>query len=489
MSSLAFLSLVLCMAPLRAQSPALKPAAAAQIPGDGWTREAFTFEAKLLSEVLRISVALPPTFARSQRRYPLLLLLDGQYYFNEVQSAVAALADSGEIPELVLVGIESKNRRVDFTPPEIDLPDVGEKARAGVYLDFLEQELLPACDAQLRAGKPRVLLGHSHGALLALYAVAQRPQAFPWVVALDAPAQLEDGFTAKFLAQTLARAERPALRVITRRVVYGWSTEQWAGLQQAARPGDLLTDGRVEGESHQSLVHIGSYLALHELFADSSALRTRELAPLEIDELYRGLAPSYGAEITPPEPLMRRVIEDFLLEGRGVHAGAWLERYVATYGRPEDFAELGARVKAVAAQGEPSETVAGLLALPRATPAEMKPYLGTWKGWSSRGKEHKSSETLRFRVEQGVVQGLLELEQGPPIPLEYIRFRSDGALEFGFKNGMTPRGLIMYTEKRPGGPLEGEIVFRGMRFTPPPGEDVPPAFFELEHVHEEAPPK
>ena len=60
---------------------------------------------------------------------------------------------------------------------------------------------------------------------------------------------------------------------------------------------------------------------------------------------------------------------------------------------------------------------------------------------------------------------------------------------FGFKNGMTPRGLIMYTEGQPGGPLEGEIVFRGMRFTLPPGEDVPPAFFELEHVPDEAKPK
>jgi pimeloyl-ACP methyl ester carboxylesterase len=486
MRPLALLLLALCAAPRPPQSPALKPAPAAQLPSDGWTRESFTFESKLLGEELRLFVALPPTFARSQRRYPLLFLLDGQYYFGEVQSAAAALADSGQIPELVLVGIESKDRRVDFTPPEIDLPDVGDKARAGVYLDFLEKELLPACEAQLRAGKPRVLLGHSHGALLALYAVAQRPQVFPWVIALDAPAQLEDGFPAKCLLQTLARAERPALRVVTRRVVYGWSAEQWSSLQHAARPGDLLTDARIEGESHQSLVHVGSYLALHEMFADSSALRTHELAPLEIDELYRGLAPSYGAEITPPEPLMRRTIEDFLLEGRGVHAGAWLERYVATYGRPEDFAELEARVKAVAALGEPTETVASLLALQRATPAEMSRHLGTWRGSSWRGKGRKSSETLRFRVEQGVVQGLLELELGPPIALEYIRFRPDGGLEFGFKNGMTPRGLIVYTEKQPGGPLEGEIVFRGMRFTPPPGEDVPPAFFELEKVPDEA---
>jgi len=476
-----FLALLLAF-----QSPVLEPAPEAHVPGDGWTREVYTLASKSLGEELHLYVGKPPTFARSQRKYPVLYLLDGQYYFSEVQSAVAVLADSGQIPELVLVGIESKDRRVDFTPPEIDLPDVGDRARAGVYLDFLERELVPACAAQLRADKPRVLLGHSHGGLLVLYAVAQRPQVFPWVIALDAPAQLENGFPANNLLKALAQTERPALRVVTRRVVYGWSGEQWTRLQQAARPGDLLTDGRLEGESHESMVHDASYITLHELFADSSALRTRELGPLELDELYRGLAPSYGAEITPPEPRMRRVIEDFLLEGRGVHAGTWLERYVATYGKPDDYAELSKRVKEVAALGEPTETVASLLALPRATPAEMKQHLGTWKGSDWRGSGHKTPVTLRFRVVQGVVQGELELEQGPTVHLEYIRFRPDGGLEFGFRNGMSPRGLIMYTEKRPGGPLKGEIVFRGMRFTPPPGEDPPPAFFELEHVAEDS---
>jgi hypothetical protein len=195
--------------------------------------------------------------------------------------------------------------------------------------------------------------------------------------------------------------------------------------------------------------------------------------------LYRGLAECYGAEITPPEPAMRRIIEDFLLEGRGSHAATWLDRYVATYGKPNDLDELAARVKAAAALGDPNETVAGLLALPRATPVEMKSHLGTWKGANWRGEGRRSEMSVRFWVESDKVAGEIQLSEGPKLPLEYIRFRPDGALEFGFKNGMRPRGLIMYTEKEPGGPLEGDVVFRGMRFTPPPGEIIPSAHFEL----------
>lgn len=182
----------------------------------------------------------------------------------------------------------------------------------------------------------------------------------------------------------------------------------------------------------------------------------------------------YGAEVAPPEPLMRQLVEDFLMEGREKHAGDWLERYVAAYGEPQDFAELSARVEEVAALGEPAETVASLLALPRATPEEMKAHLGTWQGvtWLEDGPH--DPVTVRFRVEDGTVQGELWHDVGPVIPLEYVRFRPDGALELGFRNGMRPRGLVMYEERTPGGPLEGEIPFRGIRFTPPPGASFPP---------------
>ena len=92
---------------------------------------------------------------------------------------------------------------------------------------------------------------------------------------------------------------------------------------------------------------------------------------------------------------------------------------------------------------------------------------------------------LRFWVEEGTVRGQLDHEYGPSIALEYVRFRADGGLEFGFKNGMRPRGLIMYMEATPGGPLEGDVGFRGMRFTPPPGEHPPTLSFQFERVDAE----
>jgi hypothetical protein len=56
---------------------------------------------------------------------------------------------------------------------------------------------------------------------------------------------------------------------------------------------------------------------------------------------------------------------------------------------------------------------------------------------------------------------------------------TDGRLEFGFRNGMRPRGLLVYTEATAGGALEGEMLWRGIRFTPPPGEHPPRVSFDL----------
>jgi hypothetical protein len=320
--------------------------------------------------------------------------------------------------------------------------------------------------------------------MFAVHAVSRRPASFPWAVAVDAPAHHDDGFLARDLLRQLGEPERPALRVVSLSVTFGWSDEQWSLLRRAARPADLLIHEELRNETHESMLYPAAYRGLQAIFADASMLRTRDLAPLEIDELYRSLAPLYGTELAPPEPVMRRVVEDFLLEGRGQHAGTWLERYTKIYGRPRDFDELSARVKAVSALGEPTETVAGLLALPRATAAEMKDHLGTWKGITWRGEGWREDLTVRFRVESGVVQGELEHTQGPLMALEYVRFRPDGALEFGFKNGMRPRGLIMYTDREPGGDLAGDVEFRGMRFTPPPGEQPLTLHFELKRVDE-----
>ena len=462
-----------------AQAPALVPAPDARAPAIDWTTETYRIRSKALGEELRVFVGKPPSWERTRRGLPLLILLDGQWYFDEVLPVVSALAASGQIPAMVLVAVESRDRRVDFTPEEIVLPDVGDRARASKYLDFLESELVPAAESTLRAGRPRVLVGHSHSAMFSLYAVARRPKAFPWVLAIDAPTRHEQGFLARDVLRLLGEEDRPSVRIESLEAVYGYSDEVWARISAAAKPGDLLERHAMAGETHESMVFASVYLGLQSIFADGSSRLVRNLAPLEVEAHYQGLASRWGVEVDPPEPVLHRIVEDFLLEGRGTRAGEWLDRYVAAYGEPSDLGDLRKRVAEVKALGEPTETVAELLALPRATPEEMKDHLGTWSGARQRSDGPKEPFSVRFWVEEGVVQGAISHPGEPDIPVDYIRFRKDGCLEFGFKNGMRPRGIIMYEDEKPGPPLAGPIPFRGMRLVLPPGEERATVRFEL----------
>ncbi len=473
-----FLALALLVCPAPADAPELTPLPGERVPSLSWASEVLALHSDVLDQDVRLFVAKPPSFARSQRDYPVLLLLDGQYYFPEVASVVASLVAWGQIPELVLVGIESHDRRRDFTPQGIELPDVGAAARADLYLDFLEHELVPALEAGLRCGRPRVLLGHSHAGMLVLHALARRPQAFPWGIELDTPVHLEDGFLARGLTAALGAEATPPVRLVSLEARFGWPEERWAALAARARPADLLVRAQLADEEHESLVFAGAYRGLQRIFADASSAGARELSALEIEQRYRALARAYGAELPPPEPLLRQVIEDLLMEGFGARAGEWLARYEPSYGRPSDQAELARRVAEITALGEPSETVADLLAEPRATPAEMARHLGTWRGTSGpEGFARRFS--VRFWVEDGAVRGEVGHAEGPPMEVQYLRVRPDGGLEFGYKNGMRPRGLLVYAEEVPGGALEGSMGFRGIRFVPPEGHTMPRIRFEL----------
>lgn len=483
-------SLLLASA-LSAQGPALIPAPGQSVPAIDWSCSVATMRSEVLGETFRIYVARPPSFGHGERTFPVLYLLDGQYTFSEVLSDVASLVSTGQIPELLLVGIESRDRRRDFTPRGIVLPDVGDEARADRTLDFLEKELVPAVERDLRGGSPRVLLGHSHAGVLVLHALATRPAVFPWGIDLDTPVHLGDGFLAKGLERCLRDPATPPVRLVSFARVFGWSDDQWASVTARARPNDLLRRNRIDDETHETLVFAATYRALKQLFGDYSALSARELSGLEVEQRYRALGPLYGlggktAEVLPPESLLRRLVEDLLMEGHGAGAGEWLGRYVRAYGPPPDLARLEKLVDEVTALGEPSESVAGLLALPRATPEEMRAHLGTWSGstWHDENGP-RNPFRARFWVEDGAVRGEVGLEQGPPMAVEYLRVAADGTLEFGYKNGMRPRGLIVYDESprkdtaRPVDRLEGVMGFRGIRFRPLQDFPMPTVYFEL----------
>ena len=150
-----------------------------------------------------IRVALPKSYAHSQRAYPVLWLLDGDSLFPIALKEIAAMSEPN-IQELIVVGInathrggdEAQSRRVyeytssstaGFTGPGGDLlkkklMEAGQfsskRGGASSFLNYLVAVLRPELAALYRMSDQQVLFGHSAGGTFCTYAVLSRPGSF-----------------------------------------------------------------------------------------------------------------------------------------------------------------------------------------------------------------------------------------------------------------------------------------------------------------------
>ena len=141
---------------------------------------------------------------------PLVILLDSNQDFPLVTAVSRRLFGAGDLPDFLLVGVGYHHgrrtqdhtrlgrpalprpltppeyplyyRSRDYTPsadPDSELPSGGAHA----FVRFLHAELIPWVEAEYGTSPYRVLVGHSLGGLLAVYAVTSTPGVFSGIVA------------------------------------------------------------------------------------------------------------------------------------------------------------------------------------------------------------------------------------------------------------------------------------------------------------------
>ncbi|MCB0280453.1 MAG: hypothetical protein KDD94_13180, partial [Calditrichaeota bacterium] len=184
----------------------------------------FQFQSQSLGErTYRIS--LPESYSQSSVSYPVVYLLDANFYFLDAVSTIRFLSASGTIPELIVIGIDSKNRRQEMTPPGFSLPDVSNGS-ADKFLSFLSGELIPEIEKKYRCNPLRILAGHSHAALFANYAFTTSKHAFRWYLLLDPPAHLES-YKIETVSLDYLRSQKEPGRLFVYENTFGWSDENW----------------------------------------------------------------------------------------------------------------------------------------------------------------------------------------------------------------------------------------------------------------------
>ena len=123
-----------------------------------------TISSKYLNEKRAIEIQLPSSYdVELDKKYPLIIVLDGDYMFNIVAGSVDYLSYWGDIPENLVVGIAQKDSRFKDSSIFDNLTHTPITSTASFY-DFIVNELIPYFSINYRISNFRVILGHERTA-------------------------------------------------------------------------------------------------------------------------------------------------------------------------------------------------------------------------------------------------------------------------------------------------------------------------------------
>ncbi|WP_373058566.1 alpha/beta hydrolase [Zunongwangia sp. H14] len=112
-----------------------------------------------LQEEREIKIQLPRNYEENtEKRYPVAIVLDGDYLFEPVAGMVDYYSYWEEIPEMIVVGINQDGTRQEDTAYDENryLP----AKQGAAFFEFLGMELLKSIDEKYRTNTFRIIIGH-----------------------------------------------------------------------------------------------------------------------------------------------------------------------------------------------------------------------------------------------------------------------------------------------------------------------------------------
>ncbi|WP_262694190.1 alpha/beta hydrolase [Kordiimonas aquimaris] len=152
------------------------------IPGT----QSLLVHSNIINRDYKISVSLPEEYdAKSNKKYPVLLVLDGNSYFATTVQSYRVQRIGNDVPPLVIVGIEYPTLRRDewlvrrageFTHTKVADFDKSYTEQYGMpvtsgegatFMRVINEEIIPMIEKQYPVSSDRALFGHSLGGLFA----------------------------------------------------------------------------------------------------------------------------------------------------------------------------------------------------------------------------------------------------------------------------------------------------------------------------------
>ena len=249
--------------------------------------EQLTIHSAVLGEERTVLVRLPEGYEHSAERYPVLYVLDAEYFFQQATSAVQFLSELGyeggqhPIPEMIVVGVVNVDRERDYTPTHAPVQSNGRlsfptSGGAAAFRQFLEAELIPLVESRYRTLPHRVLSGWSLGGLFTVHTYLEKPDLFSRYLAISPSLWWEDSVVVKNTRRRLRSGGTlsPDRLVITLGALEGGDMDgavrrNFAPLLSAQRrPALDFTFIEIPGENHGHGPYKAYYEGLTTLYTD-----------------------------------------------------------------------------------------------------------------------------------------------------------------------------------------------------------------------------
>lgn len=152
----------------------------------------YKIESKILNQKRTYIVNLPDSYD-SKQTYPVIVIIDGGYYFNLFTGIIGEMSNNAQVPEMIIVGLSKIDRVKDYTPTNSIISLNGNKdenylktsGKSKLFLDFIEKELLVEIDKKYRTNSFKIMVGQSFGGLLAATSYLSSRSLFDGYIAID----------------------------------------------------------------------------------------------------------------------------------------------------------------------------------------------------------------------------------------------------------------------------------------------------------------
>ncbi|WP_405205367.1 alpha/beta hydrolase-fold protein [Aquimarina sp. LLG6339-5] len=208
-----------------------------------------TIKSSILNQDRTIQIYVPDGYSDSMQDYPVLYILDGQWYFLSGVAIQKALRTPGAIPEMIVVGVNNSNplRRTLFS-------EENEK-----FTDFLVNEVIQYIDSNYRTNKERVIFGWEAAAYYISELILERSELFNGAIITNG------GYASKDLVNTFSSKNDVYLFMANSRkdIYYIRSTEAFHTILKKSNPKNLIWKYDLfNDEVHETLAHLAIYKGL-----------------------------------------------------------------------------------------------------------------------------------------------------------------------------------------------------------------------------------